>query len=299
MQQNPPPFILIEMLPARSVGALPLSLSAIHPAVNYKAILIRLLTGTLSFKGEKRQVVVEQRNNYARAGIASNTRLSARIIRDSCSGLGTLRDLDNHLGKTIGRNTKFYRELLVEFLHYFNETNAEVHSKAFLHLYRILESMAYCFPLLWAGRAREYEKTFEQLRSYFSDPKIGELKVMKMFLKGFLDPVALYDIPMTITVQSPQLDWQTRYFKTLVESIDKDDLYGSSLNTSLDIRFGAITDLAIVLRNRYFHFLTGKGNAFSSDDIPDADEFFRCVNEVLLNWLGVVFFQILEHEVTA
>ena len=86
MNHVPPRFSPIEILPARSVMGLPSCLRNIDPPTNYKAILIRLLTGTVDFRCEPTGMIVKQRMNYGLVLAQKNGRLSKRIIAKTVSG---------------------------------------------------------------------------------------------------------------------------------------------------------------------------------------------------------------------
>ena len=299
MNHTPPRFLPIEVLPTGSLSSLSPALRIANPSTNFQAVLIRLLTGTINIYCESTGKVFYQKNNYALVLYQTNKRRTSRTVKNVFSSYASMRDVENHLSASIRQNNKFYREILFEFYNYFLQKNRRNYSAAFLHLYRILESVAYCFPLIWASRARDYERTFKKLKGYFIDPKIGELGIFKKFFKDFINPTTVYDVPVTLNINSKHPDWQKRYYDVLKANIDPTDFISETPNTSIEIKFGGLVDLAIKLRNQYFHFLTGQSQSFTSENIPDTDEFFIIINELFCNWLAVVFFQLLEFEISS
>ena len=298
MNHTPPRFLAVEALSSRSVASLPASLKNINSLGNYKGILVRLLTGTINIYCEESGRTIQQKKNYSTVLFQVNNRRTGKIVKNVFSSYASMKTVETHFNLSALRNVKFYREILFEFYNYFHQTDRNNHSAAFLHLYRVLEAVAYSFPLIWASRAKDYEKTFMRLKSYFAEPRIGELGVFKKFFKDFINPAAVYDVPVTLTVLSKHPDWQKRYFDTFESNIDPSDVISLTRNSDITLKFGALIDLAIKLRNQYFHSLTGQAQSFSSDNIPDTDEFFYVVNELLCNWLAVVFFQVLEFEIS-
>jgi len=298
MNHTPPRFSPVEALPNRSAGGLVSSLQNINPSNNNKAILVRLLTGTVSIYCEESGRVIQQKNNYSTVLYQVNIRRSGKTIKNVFSSYANMRTVESHLSTSSTKNIKFYREILFEFYSYFHQSDRKNYSAAFLHLYRILESIAYSFPMIWASRAKDYERTFSKLKIYFDGPRIGELGVFKRFFKDFINPTTVYDVPVTLNISSKHPDWQRRYFESIKGNIDAADILSETANSSIVLKFGALVDLAIRIRNQYFHFLTGQSQSFTSDNIPDADEFFFIVNELFCNWLAVVFFQLLEFEIS-
>lgn len=294
---TPDRFIPEEPLSQKSVNALPTALQLSGFPVNYRALLIRLLTGTLNIKCQISNKLVKQRNNYSKMVFVTNKKVSAKIL-DLAIPSVTLEDLGNYLFINQARHMVFYKELFHEYCNYFDQSNANQGAKAFLHLYRIIEFSAYSFPVAWASKSNDYLGTFKKLREYFSDPKRGELVAFKMFVREFVDPTLL-NSQLTLNLSSLHPDWQSRYFHSIEFAIReaKFEAIGSTPDNQFVIKAENMLDLAITLRNKYFHFLAGDGRNFNSENIPDANEFFIAINEPLTNWLAIILFQLIEYEI--
>ena len=287
-------FDAIEAMPTSSLTLLPVSLHVVASPLYYKSLLIRLLTGTINIQCNNTGIVIRQRNDYSILGIRKNIRISSKIISDSISPY-SLSELDSHIISTIGQNHKFYRELFFEFCNFFYQKQANNPIASFLHLYRVLERIAYCFPLIWASNTKDYEGTFNKLKQYFSDPKTGELGVLKMFIKGFIDKTLL-DAPFTLNIISRHIGWSDDYYKTLKDNIDANEIISCTPNNIITAKYSCILDLVVTVRNRYFHFLSGANKSFDSQNIADPNEFFLIINEIIINWFTVIIFKVLEHE---
>jgi len=302
MNHIPARFTPVDALPPKSAHLLPGTLKNINPSANYQAILVRLLTGTIDFYCASTNETINQRNNYSLIFYQRNGRLSRNVLIQAFADFATLKDVDRHLASGYTHNNKFYREILFEFYNFFYQKSFGNNTTAFLHLYRILESAAYSIPLVWSSKAKGYEGTFQLLSKYFGDPKVGELGALRKFLLDFFDasnsPASIYNVHTKLQIVSMHSDWQARYFKTIIDNINDDDLYSSTPGVEIDIKFGGLTDLLIKIRNKYFHFLSGKDYRITSDDVPDPDEFFGIINEYVANWLSIILFQVLEFELS-
>ncbi len=294
---NPSRFFPEEPLGSKSVNALPKALQLGGFPINYRAQVIRLLTGTLDIRCKLTNDLVEQRNNYSKIVFFTNTRLTAKTLSQSLAPI-TLNRLGKHLSKNQAKNLNLYKELFHEFASYFYESKMGQFTKAFLHLYRIIEFSAYSFPIVWASKTNDYEGTFRKLREYFSDPRRGELGVFKIFICDFLDSTFLKS-QLTLNVLSLHPDWQIRYYNSLLKAITsiKGVPVSSTPHSQIAIEAEIMLDLAITIRNKYFHFLSGDKNNFDSEDIPDSNEFFAIINEPLANWLAIILFELIEYEI--
>jgi hypothetical protein len=293
---NPLRFLPEEAMLAKSLNRLPPIMHIGVTPIYYKVALIRLLTGTLNIRCNLNNKVIKQRVNYSQLLYSQNRRISSNTIKKAIQPF-KLKDLSSHLLSNRSKNFNFYKELFVEFSNYFLRKDENNHIAAFLHLYRILESIAYCFPLIWAARASDYVGTYNQLKTYFDGPKTGELKFFKRFIDDVLEET-LQNTQVTLYINSVHPDWQKKYYQSINRNIPQNDVVSYTEYSEITVKFCCITELVINLRNQYFHFLTGNGNNFNSDDIAESNEFFNIINEVATNWLAVIFFEILEYEMT-
>ncbi len=301
---KPQRFSPVEALPLRSQKIVPPSLLANSGVIiDYKAMLIRLLCGTLNIYCAIQKTDFEQRIDYSHLTYAKNKSISSLTIRKSLSDttkLLSLSRINRYLKISQANNLKFFKELFLEYCGYFFYSKEKNYVNAFLHLYRILESISLCFPLLWAAKSRDYENSFVKLRNYFTNPNIGELGFFHLFLDDVMDN-NIKTTPIALNINSIYPDWQTRYFQTLTGNssiilIDPASILSQSPYGQIVVSVECLTDLAINIRNRYFHFLTGKGNNLCFEDIPDPNEFFTIVNEPIANWLSIIFFELIIHE---
>lgn len=276
-------------------NALPIEM-VISDRIPNEAILIRLLCGTLKLKYplNGRDVEIEQRKNYSIPGIGENNGFKYKIIRDFFS-LDHFRktekkSIDKYLNSN-RRNFFVHSEVLSEL------TSAIIWMKSspiesFVHIYRALEFMSYSFPLIYASKSMDYRGSYGNLKKFMSGDSDGELKFFKTFLKELFKNNILFQYEFEI------------YFLNGNETLIKQELQRVINNTSytfdgntMKIRFANIIDLIVILRNRYFHMLLGKGTDNFYDIQYDKRELFYAMNPVFMNWLTLVYREIVIYSV--
>lgn len=151
--------------------------------------------------------------------------------------------------------------------------------------------------MFYASKSTSYEKTFVSLKEYFAKAD-GERPFFKKFVHDHLFKADLrLDQTLPIKITAPKAELQQQYFDALKRLCDTNaniDVKSSTPNTEIVISRRGLTSLIIDLRNRYFHLLTGDFNDnFSSGELAEIDQYFVLVNDIILNWLSVIYFQIL------
>lgn len=294
MSPIPPRFAVTEPLPAAVAASLPSSLRVVSKPIYYKALIIRLLVGTLDFECLRTGIVVKSRSDYSNLGIRVNGGVYKKTIK---AGIPAGLDRFDRLTKrTLNYNFALYKDLFFELCSYLHARSQENELQAFVHLYRVLERISYCLPLLWAAKSPDHKKSFDTLKGYFNDPKAGELRVLKRFVEDFVDK-AERETHATFNISSVHANWKKSYYTTYFTLIQDSEHFVSATDPDqFVIKFSGILDLMITCRNRYFHSLTGNSQFFNGDEVPDANEFFGIVNENAANWLAFLLFRVFENE---
>lgn len=254
-------------------------------------LLLRLLLGNAEVaKGRHRW---KQKIDYSSLPATTQTKTSASAIKDFLTTYGVGGSTDRFIRATIGDNREFYREILCEFLHYFLQTSQGCNTAAFVFLYRVLERISYSIPLLYASTQREYMGTFRDLRSILNADVEGELGLFRKFLAQgrFIDPIKL-QVDQKIRFsssgghQSAYYAFTTRHFTTF-----------TSLDPALhevEVKFRDVSHLLVTIRNRFFHSRTGDGrDNITTIEMADPDEYFSCINPVLVSFLAIVVLQTI------
>lgn len=263
-----------------------------------EGILLRLLVGSVKVGDNLTGGSFQQKHNYSTLP-TQFPRLSKQIFTNFLSPGYEISHIDEYLRNRHPANVKFYRELLNEFTCYFHNCNEGAYTLAFLNLYRILEHISYSFPLVFAGRAKDFKGTFNKLQSFFQGSK-SELKFFDHFINDLFEDDDLNE-RLLINVTAPNNQIREKYFKVLkriCEETGEVTLHRYTEFSEIEIDYRSFTHLVISLRNRYFHFLSGSGqNNISSSEIIDPDSFFKCLCMDFANWIAVIYFQMVKSEI--
>ena len=293
-------FTYSECLNAQSLNALPDYLE-VKRNQSAEVILLRLLTGTIDFENTINKIKISQRKNFTEVDYVVNTRISAKLINEVFtidSKKIKKTKIEEYYKNSIKRGNKtFFENLLLEFCNYFYQTKKESHATAFLHLYRATELISYCFPLHFAAKSKSYKSTFNSLKDFFTKTE-GELSFFKKFVNEHLfkdNPIL--DLDLIIKINEPNQQLKEQYYKAIKKLCDNNKnitIKSETLNSELIITRRGLTSLIIDLRNRYFHLLSGDySDNFSSSDLSEIDNFYKNVNDIILNWLSIIYIEIL------
>lgn len=293
-------FTFKECLVNRSLSALPTFL-AVNRNQNSEVILLRLLSGTLDFENNINRIKVYQRTNYTLTDYSTNSRISAKLLKDifviDGANIKQSKIEDYYRNAPQRGNNIFFENLLLEFCNYFYQTKKESHATAFLHLYRATELISYSFPLHFATKNKSYRSTYVSLKEFFTKVD-GELSFFKKFVNEHLfNSNPILDIDLKIAINQSNVTLQQQYFNAIKKLCDNNSKITTKSETNpieIIITRKGLTSLIIDLRNRYFHLLSGDYNDnFSSSDLAEADLFYKNVNDIIMNWLSVIYIEVL------
>ncbi|MBE0393885.1 hypothetical protein [Flavobacterium sp. PL002] len=293
-------FTYSECLNAKSFNALPGYL-AVKRNQSAEVILLRLLTGTLDFENTVNRTKISQRKNFTEVDFSVNSRISSKLINEVFtidSKKIRKAKIEGYYQHCLTRGNKiFFENLLLEFCNYFYQTKKESHATAFLHLYRATELISYSFPLHFASKSKSYKSTYNSLKDFFTKTD-GELSFFKKFVNEHLfkdNPIL--DLDLSIKIEEPNQNLKEQYYKAIKKLCDNNKnitIKSQTLNTEIVITRKGLTSLIIDLRNRYFHLLSGDySDNFTSSDLSEIDLFYKNVNDIIINWLSLIYIEIL------
>lgn len=261
-----------------------------------ESFLIRLLTGTVSITNNYTNEIFVQKTNYSKLGKEIKKIISTKPIRESLTNPLMLSDLDFYIRTSDHSNDVYYELLIDEICSYFFATVKDNHTTSFLHLYRIIEYISYSFPLIYSSYSRDYFGTFNRLKSYFETAK-SELSFFEKFQEKIIDSSLLEsELEIDFTTVDPIL--ASKYYPLLKNILDPSNLKTDIPNSKISFEYQFILKLVITLRNRYFHFAIGGQRNIRSNEIIQSDIFFKLVNDEILNWITIIYFEILNHSVS-
>jgi hypothetical protein len=209
-----------------------------------------------------------------------------------------LEKLCEHLDANKTINKTFHETLLEEVASYFYKTAKHSHTTGFLHLYRTLEFISYSFPLIYASISREYYGSFNKLKNYFVDGSKSELVFFDEFVSKLLDS-ALLATPLTFNFNTLSTSVNHNHFVIIKNIVDPANITSEVQDVSITTTYKHLIKLTIDLRNRYFHFAIGGQRNIRPTEIIENDRFFSIVNEELLNWISMIYFEILKEVVSS
>ena len=260
-------------------------------ASSFEAAIIVALLGAADLLNEQGAVVLKQRRNYGVLG-APVTRGSRRDFLKALEALDLDRDLINRYLRKSTTQQSYYRELLLELLHFFVRTARSQHSLAFLHLYRFLERVSYVFPITYALKSDNFKGTYDSFKSFITGEKTGELRFFQNFQAEVLDD-AVQEASVSFDFQSLPFGGEAAGY-ALVKRFSADDcLVSENPGVEVSIKCRGLVEFVVNLRNRFFHAGSGHALNISLAELSDPDGFFGRVNRNFLNWLGIVYFQTL------
>ena len=263
----------------------------------FEILLLRMLSGHIDVKCQSRKIC-KSRNNYFVLPRQITVRLTYQHVCSSIEKIFgaegnpfNLVENGEQLKKYLNlnrKNTYIYKQVLFELsLYLVCESYSPIAS--FVHLYRCLEYLSYCFPLVYAAKSKDYKGTFNDLKKFFSGDTNGELKFFEKFLYTlFEDEESMLDYVFEIDMSSEQMIGQLeieikRIYKGFVNELS---------DGVLKVKFKDMLHLFVTTRNRYFHMLVGQGQEnFTSLDY-DIDVLFSYINPCILNWLSIIIQKI-------
>ena len=263
-------------------------------STSHCGLIIQLLLGKVDICDSNERLLYHQNVNYTKLPWENVSRHSYQDFEDAlgfdCSNSVQMTKSQSFF-RTDRRNTEIYKLFLYEITNFFVAKNKSA-TEAYLHLYRALEFISYSFPMIYAANSRNYKGSYQHLKECLSGEKTGELRFFQRFLKVLFNNETTLNYWFEMNISSVELQQIQREFCSIFDQING---FEYDFSTSvLKVRFRYMMTLFIEIRNRYFHMLSGQRTAnFESIDY-DINDLLNGINESLLNWLTVIFFEIIK-----
>ncbi|MHC3921424.1 hypothetical protein [Alcaligenes nematophilus] len=293
------PFIFFDGLTESAKNKLPESLRVSGDNDPALLILLRLLSGNLGvLLGEKR---LPQRVNYFSPSFTAFGSMWAKKFPPLLGEDLTIEDIDEYIQIKKFTNKSFYREILYEALNFFVHQQRGGHTSAFIYLYRLLERISYCFPLIYVSMTDDFKKSYNTVKSFFGDSKD---KDELGFFKTFIDTIFKDDAILQTTVdfdfctsgQNPGV--AEKLCKVIKDLLGKDFRKENLLrDSSISVEYGNVGRFIITIRNSFFHNLSRKDN-INSEELKDSDTLFKLINTNCLHWICSVFLAVISYNIS-
>ena len=287
-------FELLEPFGQSNIDRLPDSIR-LDKNIKEEGKLYRLLSGTLDIKNIITGELVKQNNDYSILGKKVRNNFKINHFTRPISISAKIADIDTYYSSINPANIPLFKDLITEFSFYFYYKCKDLHTLGFLHAYRILERMAYTFPMLYATKATDYIGTFNKLQGYFKGSN-SELKFFNLFTEDFFEDTFLEsDVKINITAFSEPI--REKYYKILkvlcTDNSPNIEIESYTEFSSITIKNKDTLNLMIHLRNRYFHFASGGQRNISSSEMIEPNDFYKNINEHFINFLAITYFEIV------
>ncbi|MFI7866786.1 hypothetical protein [Ectopseudomonas khazarica] len=293
------PFVFFDGLTDSAKNKLPEGLRISGDNDPELLILLRLLSGNLGvLLGEKK---ILQKVNYFSPDLTAFGSMWAKKFPPLLGEDLTIEDVDEYVRIKKFANKPFYREILYEALNFFVHQKRGAHTSAFIYLYRLLERVSYCFPLIYVSMTDDFKRTYNVIKSFFGDSKD---KDELGFFKTFIDTIFKNDAILDTTVDfdffvSGQDSGGGEKLCSVVKGLlgqdfKKDGLLGDS---SISVEYGNVGRFIITIRNGFFHNLSRKNN-INSEELRDSDNLFRLINDRCLYWISSVLLAVISYNIS-
>ena len=262
--------------------------------------IFRLISGTINCTDTYDNKVYKFRVNYSNFPFTTNDKVNQSVVLNNFPDEVKLKDLDKYF-KRSRFNSKFYGSIEPEIIKCLIAVEKNNHLEAFFYLYRVIEGISYSIPLIYVSKHKNYDKTYKQLQSFFSNEQDGELAFFKRFLYETFKEEDFFKSTIDINFSSiDMVDLREAYYKIYSEKIvnkpmSGKGLKGQTLNQEIKLSFIGFYDFMILIRNRFFHLTKGTWlENLSSTEILYPDYFFKPIINHGLNWIALVIFEIIK-----
>jgi hypothetical protein len=259
------------------------------PVSSDESALILLLSGFADVLDSSAKVAFRQRLNLGVFGAPPNKRFTNILFSKNIAAIGIDIDLVDKYLQNSHTQRLYYKEILLEVIHFFYRSRLGQHTMAFLHLYRMLERVAFVFPITYAISSDDFRGTYDSFKSYVSGGKGGELNFFSKFQNHAVDDVLL-DAPTLLDFSGIPFGGEARSFRLVKQQIDESLVTNESNDLDITIKSRGLVGLMINLRNRFFHASSDHLMNVTLIQIADPDLFFSRVNGAIVNWMSILYF---------
>lgn len=152
-------------------------------------IVIRLLSGSIKLINNYSNTEITCRKNYFANDFKSYGQSWKNRFPELVSNDIKSEDISKFIGVNKHVNRDFYSHLLYEISHFVYESHKKSHTTAFIFIYRLLEKVAFAFPMIYAARTDDFVQSFGQLKELMTgDSEKNELGFFKKFIEVVIPP---------------------------------------------------------------------------------------------------------------
>lgn len=295
------PFEFFDRLPESAILKLPEALKVAGENDPDVLILIRMLSGNLGIRYAADGRVVRQAVNYFSPEFKSmgynwGVKFSKLVGEEVLPS-----DVASYIQSRRFINKAFYREIIYELVNFFLHKSRRSHTSAFIYLYRLLERISYCFPLIYVSMTEDFKKSYTQVKSFFGESRD---KDEKAFFKTFIDTIFKDDEVLQTTVDfgfdvpGGSLEDASRLCAAVKRVLHGKEFRREALKeTEIFIDYKSVGSFVIAVRNGFFHNLS-KQNNLDPEALRDSDVLFELINDKCLGWIASIFLAVFSHNMS-
>lgn len=285
-------FLYTDLLNEQQILSLPSSLRLSQ--LNEEALLIRLLTGNIAVNriSEPQRVFVSRKNYMTlpttRYAFDPTVALHAGLSFD-ITDPAVVVSIDQYFVKS-HNNHELFGYLLNELTQYFLKENKSP-TAAFIHLYRSVEFVSYCMPMVYSILTKDFKKSYNSIKSFLLDKDAGQLSFFKTFLVTILRGNAfIHSFAFEYVFQgNERANIEIEFTRLLQEARIAVDIDQGVAK----LHFLDVLTFFVAVRNRYFHFSIGSEQENITAFNFNIEDFIRPLNSILINWLSVILSLII------
>lgn len=269
--------------------------SCVSPADNYRLKSLLLLLGA----------------GYIRKRTGVKTRIAKAFLQIPYQHSGKLlikdivalfpsynrREIDKFFSNNLTKNIKIHKNIYHELLNAIGYLDNNNHIPCFLSVYRIIEQIALCLPVISIIEKATFEIAFTEYQKLIDGKARSDLSVLKKYSENVLDPtVGGTTITFDFTHTSkPQQN--VNVIKRLLPQKDIATIIVTESIDSIEIKNKHMHYPIIGFRNQYFHYLFHETN-ISHDDLEYPEEFLKVCNLNFINYYSFLYLDLLRSELS-
>jgi len=216
-----------------------------------------------------------------------------KYISEEISSVELAKAIDDR--PSSNSNYNLYLELYCELASMHIAYQNGDYFKSFIHIYRVLERIAYAFPMIYARKTCDFSRTYSLLKSFLESKDKGELgffrKALNVIYKD--DDILKFTFEIDLTTYA-KLNLQDKFFEVYTKKLFPGDtiLDPTTDNTKIVINFINVGDAIITTRNKIVHSLSD-GDKLLCSDFIDLNVFLKSAIKPYFAWFSVLFLEIL------
>lgn len=200
--------------------------------------------------------------------------------------------------KRTAANEQLYKTLESEIINCLISIKNGRSLEAFLFLYRVIEGISFCLPLIYISQSRSYKKSFSELKKYLHRDAKSELNFFKNFISGsgIGEDYSDTSVKIDLSDVNPE-ELKPKYYEIYIRSTNRESIIDKDEDEFVEISFVGFYEFLLNLRNKYFHFLQEPSrNNISTLDIVNPDAFFSPIIGPAVNYISIIIYEIIRSD---